>query len=428
MELLSPQVALLGLMLTTSFRLVIPRGQLPDDPFMLAFGLLIVAVAIKIVRGHERYPMIGPLEGVIGLYIAVNVLSMITAHHYAAVHPTDGTSLEVSRFLVIGVVMPLACAVTGIACFGRDRGLRLIVFAVMGFGAYSAFASIMVFYGPESLVFPRFMVSDPGWTGRAVGVFRQPVENGLALILSYLGGVLMASRRTEQWWVRLPSALLAVASLYAVYLTHTRGVWLALGVAVVMGAVMARGWRRWFVATGLLVAVAIVLNWSEFTSKDRSAGGVGSTSELEDRLNMIATARWAVNHEPWFGWGLGRFAVVNTYHHQQAAPNVPWARGYGISSHVDVLGIAAELGLLGVACYLAVLAVLAYQLLQAVRVLPLWNTFAGQVAVLAAMFLACWVVIGLTVDMRFFDFPNIAVMVLAGAVIGCLRRAPRIDT
>jgi len=424
--LVSPSVALVYLLLTTFFRLSITSGPLPLDPFMFAFGLLVLTVAVRLFRGRDRYALIGPLEVAMVLYVAVNVLSMFTTHRYAATYPLDDTPIEVSRFFVIGVAIPLACVVVGIASFGHERGMRVIVLAVMAFAAYSAFGSIMTFHGPQALVFPRFMVTDPGWSGRAVGVFRQPVANGLTLILGYLCAVLMASRRSEPRWLRLVSALLAVATLYGVYLTHTRGVWLALGVVVLLGGLLARGWRRGFVATGVLVTSAIAANWTEFTSSDRSGGGVGSASELEDRLNMIATAAWAIEREPWFGWGLGRFAAVNTLHHQQATPSVPWERGYAISSHLDILGITTELGLLGGACYLLLLGVLAFELLRAAHVLQLWSTFAGQVAVLAVLFFACWMVIGLTVDLRFFDFPNIAVMTLIGAVIGCARRTPRI--
>ena len=337
--LVSPSAALVYLLLTTFFRLSITSGPLPLDPFMIAFGLLLLTVAIRLFRGRDRYALIGPLEVAMVLYVAVNALSMFTTHRYAATYPLDDTPIDVSRFFVIGVVIPLACVVVGIASFGHERGMRVIVLAVMAFAAYSAFGSIMTFHGPQALVFPRFMVTDPGWSGRAVGVFRQPVANGLALTLGYLCALLMASRRSEPRWLRLVSALLAVATLYGVYLTHTRGVWLALGVVVLLGALLARGWRSGFVATGVLVVSAIAVNWTEFTSSDRSGGGVGSASELEDRLNMIATAAWAIEREPWFGWGLGRFAAVNTLHHQQATPSVPWERGYAISSHLDILGI-----------------------------------------------------------------------------------------
>jgi hypothetical protein len=44
-----------------------------------------------------------------------------------------------------------------------------------------------------------------------------------------------------------------------------------------------------------------------------------------DRLNDAQTALW-VALKPLTGWGIGRFAAVNTYHHQQWSPAIPWMR------------------------------------------------------------------------------------------------------
>ena len=71
------------------------------------------------------------------------------------------------------------------------------------------------------------------------------------------------------------------------------------------------------------------------------------------------------------GWGIGRFAAVNTYHHQQYSPEVPWQRGFGISSHLDALGILVELGIIGLALWIVVLVLIYSRLVRATRQLPI---------------------------------------------------------
>jgi O-antigen ligase len=170
--------------------------------------------------------------------------------------------------------------------------------------------------------------------------------------------------------------------------------------------------------------VAVAVNWSAFTSEDRDAGGVASPNEVHDRLNTIATSISAFEEKPLLGWGIGRFAAVNTYHHEQWSPAIPWERGYGIASHVDVLGIAVELGVVGVLLWITLLALLGARLAGAVRQSS--DAPDDRAYALTALFaFGALVVTGLTVDLRFFDYPNIVVMLWAGSAIGLTKHLGR---
>jgi O-antigen ligase len=211
------------------------------------------------------------------------------------------------------------------------------------------------------------------------------------------------------------------ASVYGVYLTHTRAVWLSFALVVVIGAAAGRGFRAGFVLTGAVTVGAVVLTWSTFTSADRSAGGVGSVDEVQDRLNTIATSIWAFQQEPVTGWGIGRFIAVNTYHHKQWSPLVPWDRGLGIPSHLDSLGILVELGLVGLISWLVAFALIYAQLVAATRRLSARGVHGRALGLTALLCLIALSTTGLTVDLRFFDYPNIIVMLLVGATIGFAR-------
>jgi O-antigen ligase len=155
---------------------------------------------------------------------------------------------------------------------------------------------------------------------------------------------------------------------------------------------------------------------------------VGSLDEVQDRLNNIATSLWAFPREPILGWGIGRFTAVNTYHHQQWSPETPWVRGFGIASHLDSLGILVELGIIGLVLWLVILVLIYARLVRVIRLLPAEGMYGRALGLTALLCLIAQTITGLTVDLRFFDFPNIIVMVIAGAVIGWLpaqaRRTP----
>ena len=199
---------------------------------------------------------------------------------------------------------------------------------------------------------------------------------------------------------------------------HTRAAWLCGAVVLVIGAMLAKGFRTGFIAGFCLVTTMIVVRWTGFTSSNRDVGGVGDPVSVQDRLNDAQTALWVAAQKPLTGWGIGRFAAVNTYHHQQWSPAIPWMRGFANSAHENELGILAELGLIGLVPWICVLALLAHRLWKAYRTLPDDDLCGKPLAVIAVMAFAIYVCTGLTVDLRFFDFPTAAIFLLVGMAIG----------
>lgn len=422
----NPVLACVYLLVTTFFRLAIPSGTLPIDPFLLAFGGVLAATWLWSRPWQRRMDRttVDPIACAMGLYVAWNALSMVLPHEYAAGAPTDPAPYSVVRFVLIGTVLPLTMFLLGRRVLVTARAVRALLWSIVAAAAYSAAVSIGQFDAP-ALVWPRYIVNSPNWDGRAVGVFNQPVVNGLVLVVGFLVSMLIVFHKSERPVLRSFAGLVALASVYSVYLTHTRVVWLSFALVVVIAIVVAKGFRTGFVIVLVGMAAVVLTNWSRFTSADRTAGGVGSPDEIQDRLNNIATSLWAFVREPWFGWGIGRFAAVNTYHHQQWSPSTPWVRGYGIPSHLDSLGILVELGIVGLGLWLVILALLFRRLLGATRRLPTQGMYGRALGLTALLCLIAQWITGLTVDLRFFDFPNIIVMLLAGAVIGYQREQGR---
>lgn len=427
---MTPPVVVTLLMVVVMFLHVPLQNVLPNKIFVILLGLVIFTSAVWMDRSDVRLLEVGATEVAMGLYLLWNLFSMVSPHKYP---PFDPLSQEISapRLIMTGTLIPFVMYTVGRYTFDRAATVRALLWTIMALASYSAWVSIAPVTGPKELVWPRFLVDgslppEDTWADRAVGVFNQPVVNGLILALGVAVAMLLISKRSgEPTWRRWLAFFIAIACGYGLYLTHTRVAWLCGAMVLVIGALLAKGYRRGFIAALGLTATIVVANWSVFTSSDRAAGGIGSQAEVDDRLNMIQTAIWAFKQEPVAGWGIGRFVMVNTYHHQQWGPDVPWQRGYSISPHENEMGILAELGLVGLVLWLAVLVLIAYRLWNTYRTLPdrgLWGKPLALLAVTAFSILVCT---GLTVDLRRFDFPTAIVFLLVGTAVGWSDRYKR---
>ena len=407
------------------------EGVRVNNVFLVMLLLVTIATVLWIDATPTRLRGIGAVELALALYLMWNVYSMFAPHEYPAVQPLTGEAYSVPRTIMVVAVFPLLMYVVGRYTFDRTTAVRTLLWTILALAAYSAAVSIMQFTGPKSLVWPRFLVdgsltADNSWVGRAVGVFNQPVVNGLMLVLGFAVAMLLMSRHSkEPAWRRSLAFVIAVACGYGLYLTHTRAAWLSGAVVLIIGALLAKGYRTGFVVAMGITAAIIAINWSVFTSSDRQAGGVGSVGETYDRLNSAQTALWAAAQKPLAGWGIGRFPAVNTYHHQQWAPEIPWINNYATVSHVNELGILAELGAIGLTLWICVLALVAYRLWDAYRTLPDDDLCGMPLAVTAIMALASLFCSGLTVDLKFFIFPTATTFLLVGVVIGWSDRHKR---
>ena len=417
----NPQWAMLFLLVAMFLRLALP--SVVADPFILAFGGLLASFGLWLsVRSAER-PRLGWLEGFMVLYVLWNIYSMLTPHLYVATtNQMTGETMPVYRFILTGTVIPFVVYLVGRTIYRTEASVRVVLWAIVAFGAYSALVSILQFSAP-TLVWPRYIVDAPGWPGRANGVFDQPVVNGIVLTAGFIAAIVIFGECSgSPRWSKILAAASAMAMAYGVYLTYTRAVWLSFVVVVIVGLTFGKGMRTGFALTLAVMVVAVAVNWSKFTSDDRSAGGVASANELEDRLNGIATSIWAIEREPIVGWGIGRFTAVNTLHHQQWSQDVPWKRGLGIASHFNELGILVELGVIGLTLWVLVVVLLIRRLVVTIRTLPPDGLLGRNLGLMAVMLLGVLLVAGFTVDLRFFDFPNAMVFLVIGITVGSTNR------
>ena len=414
-----PEVAVLVLIVAMFLRLPTPSiPMLPVDLFVFVFAVTLGSFGLWVTVRPDRLRQLGWVEIFMGLFVVWNLWSMFAPSRFPAVVPLTGEPMAIPRFIIIGTGVPFAVFVLGRLTFDRERSVIAMFWTVIGIAAYSAAVSIFQIHGPTALVWPKYVLANDQWPGRAVGVPNQPVGNGTLLIFGFVTAIVLASRRSEPTWRRWFLALVAAACAYGVFLTRTRAVWLAFVLVVIAGIWCAKGFRRWFVVTAAFMVAGVASNWSTFTSADRQAGGVGSTSEIHDRMNAIATALWAIGEKPWTGWGVGRFASVNTYFHRSWGPDVPWEAGFGIDAHFTELGIFADLGIIGGVVWLAILVSMIGLLVRAYRTLPADRLTGRPLATAAILVVLCLIVTGMTAELRNFDVTNALAMMMAGVAIG----------
>jgi len=419
-------VATVALLVTMFLRIPVKAMVgLPVELFLMVFVALVGALVVWLDCTHDRLHGIGVIGWAMTAYVAWNVYSMLAPHRYPATDVLLGAELSVPRLIVIGVMIPFSAYVVGRYAFDSSSAVRALLWSILALTAYSAAVSIMPFTGLADWVWPRYVVvvERPGWAGRAVGIFNQPVINGMVLALGFAIAMLVLTRRSEPRWQRFLALVIGVAAGVGLYETRTRAAWLGGLAVLIIGALLARGSRSWYVTVLVGLTAFVAVNWSTFTSSDREAGGVGSEAEVESRLNDIQTALWAFVRRPLEGWGIGRFQAVNSYHHQQWSPDTAWSAGLGEVSHENELAILAELGVIGLLAWLGVLALVARRLWRAYGELPDHDVCGKPLVTLSAMALAIMVSAGMTVDLRYFDFSTTLIFLIVGVTVGWADRA-----
>lgn len=393
----------------------------PEAPVSLdrlAFVALAAGWFVSVVTHRRPLRAFGLTEGLLAAYVLLALGSYLAPHDL----PAQADLTPLSLFLT-GAFLPAALFVLARQALTDTRAVRNFLWFLVWIGLYLSAVMILQGIDLEELVWPRTIVDASKGIGgaRARGPSLNAAADGTLLVVCFVAAMYLGARAARFRRVALAGAL---TMPLAIFFTQTRAVWLAAGFVVLLGAMSAFGFRRWYVAVLAGVVAVVGANWQAFLSADRVRGGVTSSGEIDARLNDIATLLSAIRAEPVFGVGISRYPDFNALFHQTWG-TVDYKFGVGVIAHNTPLVIGAELGLLGLAVAGAALVAIGVTSARAWRALPRTGFLSKGLVLSFWLAGLAFLVNSSVIDMRLFPGVSAVVFVWAGLVAALADRAAR---
>ena len=151
---------------------------------------------------RQALPRITFVEVAMVLYILWCYSSMVLPHQYPPLAlPPSGAQDKVSSFIEERRrVIPVHDVPAGEAAVRPGIDGAVHVWSILRLAVYSPM--VRIFEYSHRVVGPRYIVRAPNAPGRAVGVFNEPVGNGMVLIIGFVVAIMLASDRGEPAWRR----------------------------------------------------------------------------------------------------------------------------------------------------------------------------------------------------------------------------------
>jgi len=407
------------------------------------------------------YKAIPALRWGVGFYVTPDKIALFALLSVCMIHlrapsgtPTDGTRAFglVEKFLLLFSIVALASWMvyggdSGSTAFGQlTRVVNLTLFPALAyaiarrmtytasmvqelmlvlavFGVYLALTAIAEHHDSATFVFPAY-IRDPSigtQFGRSRGPFVDTIGNGGMLVQSFLALSWLTAATTRFKYFAIAVPLVVVP---AIYLTETRGVWIAFAVVVATSFAMRTGHRRVSAVVVVVLCLAFVIGiGSKFSLSDQTLF-TRRQQTVDYRLDNYDIAWTAFKANPIFGLGIGNLA--KQWSHYTGPGSSRLGEGLADGNHSTLLGILAELGLAGAIPFVA-------SIVASVVVCLKINRHLNQekmdderrLLVVAIGALETFVVLGLTNDLRTTPTVNICAFWFIGMIA---RLTPRVET
>lgn len=387
---------------------------LPDFSLARLFMMMMILIgALALVRGRKvlRSPY---APGVLLLLHATYVLANM---YVAGVESRFNTWLASSFAPVVGFMFAKEF-------IEEDKQLRFIMLTFVAVSVYFWITCIGEKFEISAIVWPKEILDrDVGisWFGRSRGPFLQPGLTGQFLGWFIMAQVFLLTRRSSN---ALKFFLIAnvVLCTIGLFLTYTRGPWLATVVGLAAMAALRPQYRRILGAVLVAGLLMVATNALRPRSDEFLGERMGNTSTIENRLGFLAAATRMIHDEPLFGIGYFRYMdELPEYNRGTYIPMygfVPRGAGAGVPIHDIYIGRAAEEGLVSIAVFVALMTVLFRHFWQRWRAATGSGWFDRDFLALYAGVMVSYFVNGMTLDYRYFDFVNVLPFFLSGIVVG----------
>lgn len=314
-------------------------SSLPLDRILIAAGLLSLlgrARSVSDVLGREP----GTIHWLLG---AATLYAIASAFLSGAIE---------NRFAVFGLldrfgIVPFMLFAVAPVVFPDQRRRRILLGTLTVVGAYLVYVSILTRVGPQSLVFPGYIV-DPTigiHPERARGPFVEAGANGLALFECGVAAIVLWSTQVGPR-VRRAAGLVGIACAFCIVLTVTRSVWVASALALVVAMLSTWETRRLF-APVIGGAVLLVLAALVFVPGLKADVDFRRNDQrpIWDRNNANAAALRMIQDRPLLGFGWFSFPGESAVYQRLSDDHI--LTRTGLDEHNVFLSNAVELGLIG---------------------------------------------------------------------------------
>jgi putative inorganic carbon (hco3(-)) transporter len=313
------------------------------DRFLLVAALGSVLLRSPAASNRPPVPMRG-VHALLALFLAWAVGSAIAA---GTLTESDGLFGIVDRFAV-----PFALFVLAPVIFRTARERRVLLGALVAFGAYLGLTALFETLGPRALVYPTFILdASYGYHGsRARGPFIEANANGVGLYVCLVAAAIAAATWREPA-ARIAAGVVGLLCAVGLLLTLTRSVWVASLLATLVSLAAFRETRRFVIpAVAGIVALSLALLAVFPQLQELTAERTDAHRSVWERRNVNAAALAMVGERPLLGFGWSTFRERNDGYFP-LLEDVPQVAQRRLAVHNVLLTFAIELGLIGAALF-----------------------------------------------------------------------------
>ena len=220
----------------------------------------------------------------------------------------------------------------------RDAAFRRVLLWAMAIaGAATTVLAFSQFLNPPPLI-PGEAYLGVDIKTRVAGTFYN--SNFYAEYLVLLSGVIIALFLTEKGWAKAVAGAIGIAGAVALFLTYTRGSWIALAVGLVVLIILTD--IRFLAVLVAGAAVAVVAVPGVLT---RLSASTANEKTASFRLGLWKVAGETIKRHPALGVGIGEFL---TGYREVVSTRPELYVGYlGFGAHNAYFALSAEIGLIG---------------------------------------------------------------------------------
>lgn len=191
-------------------------------------------------------------------------------------------------------------------------------------------------------------------------------------------------------WCRIALGMGLGISLLGLFLAHTRGAWVALGIQVFIYVFLKyrNNWGMAFGGAGILVSALLVLLAFPSVGQNLSASEFTHTGTMQVRYNTWSLALQDIVQNPWTGAGLGKHTFSKLH------PDL--GDGFHDNLHNLFLGRAVQIGIPGVLLFIWIFVAIVRRASLVFHNFP--NVWSGKLAVATSL-----IVVGVGVRNLFDD-------------------------